>query len=92
VCDHIDQYYGANISGSPPVFWRFSEEILPNDCSIIQSDSDSGDLCHHLISNVGRKAQRRLIKDRQIGEFEICDNGSVRTLTQADIDLQLEQA
>ena len=86
VCDHIRGYY-PGVYGEPPVFWRVRDDAYRGR-TVTQSDSFSGDRCHHDIVGLTDKEARRVFKTVPIEEFQICDpnaDNGTRSLTTADL-------
>ena len=56
-CEHIINYY-SSIASEPPIFWRFSTDILPTPHSIVSEVSTTGDVCHYNIQGLSNKQAR----------------------------------
>lgn len=61
-CEHIRTYYAESLTGSPPVFWKFDRELLPNGCRLEQRTTESGDKCHHNIHGFSDNKAGKLLK------------------------------
>ena len=92
VCEHARRYY-PTVSSEPPIFWRFSESILPTGYSLKQEASDSGDECHHNIQGISDNRAKKFFRKLRDGPglpLEICDGNSPRGLrVPEDIDILL---
>ena len=84
VCDHIRKYY-PHISGEPPIFWEFPDNILPPSVRFIPIPSDRGDLCHRDVSGLSEKEARKIFKGVSLEEFSVCTNGNHRGLRVSDL-------
>jgi hypothetical protein len=86
VCNHIRQYY-PDVSGEPPVFFVFDETQLPAGSLIDQvaPQQMGDDPCHYNVTGVG-DGQLKKLRKRNWSEYSICDNGTYRSVTQADVD------
>jgi hypothetical protein len=51
VCEHIKFYYPTTAS-EPPIFWRFSTDLLPAPYRIVPEISTAGDKCHYDIQEL----------------------------------------
>ena len=85
VCQHIEKYYNT-LTGDPPIFWEVPTEDIPEGCSLPQSDSESGDKCHHNIIGWGEKKSKAYIKKKAFDTYLICDPNGVRPLTKEDLE------
>lgn len=88
ICDHITEFYPESIAGNPPIFWRFTDAILPTNTKLVQKTSKFGDVCHHNIDNMSKAECKSFLKGHTLLEFEICDSGAPRTVTEHDIIIQ----
>lgn len=84
LCEHLRKFY-PGIGGEPPVFLRINTASLADGARLVQSDSLTGDACHYDIVGMTKGQLRRLIVDRSIDEFEICDGSNHRSLNEADL-------
>ena len=80
ICDHIRKFY-SEVSGEPPVFWRFDQLDLPDGYRIEQSTSHSGDECHHAVHDVSNNQLKKLITRVPIEAAMVCANGEHVPLT-----------
>lgn len=48
--------------------------------------TENGDKCHYNICGMTRGESRSLLKSSSIGDYELCINGTTRTLTYEDAD------
>lgn len=86
ICAHIRRHY-PGIGGEPPVFWPFDDSVLPAGHVIEQDTSDAGDDCHHVVKGVTNGTLKRNFVDKwELSDLAICDNGTYRPLTAADVD------
>lgn len=61
---------------------------FPVGATLVQ-DAGEGDLCHYVIKNLPKKFDREVVKsNKDLSKFEICENGTTRPLTLADIERQ----
>src|SRR5438445_1408970 len=51
ICGHIRSFY-HHISDEPPIFWEFSNSILPQGTTFTNEVSDNGDECHGNITGL----------------------------------------
>ena len=87
ICGHIRQYYGS-LTSDPPIFWRFSTDVLPDHHLLEQEESSTGDVCHYNIKGITDKEARRVFKSVWCdpANFSICDaEQRYRPLTTEDI-------
>jgi hypothetical protein len=63
VCDHIRTFYAKSLTGSPPVYWEFDRELLPDKCHLEQKTTESGDYCHHNIHGLSDNKAGKLLKN-----------------------------
>ena len=73
ICKHINNYYRL-LTGDPPIFYVMDESEIPMGGQIIETISDSGDLCHREIVGVRTKTMKKAFdKKRERQFFHICD-------------------
>ena len=87
-CDHIRQYYTAQISGMPPVFWCFEQSMLPNGSYLYPNSYRNDDPYHTNIRAISPGEARNIIKSVAVDDMEICAPGGIRPLTMPDIIAQ----
>ena len=85
ICEHIRQFYESSVGGDRPIFWEFTEEILPAGYRIEQTHQQRDDKCHHDIFDISNNQQRRIAKALSIREMRICIDGDHRQLVLADL-------
>ena len=85
LCEHLRIFYPS--AGEPPIFWRFSDAILPNTTSIVESPSDTGDTCHRDIINISNKDSSNIFKKfcAQPDDIEICVGNESRRFSPSDM-------
>jgi hypothetical protein len=90
VCAHARAFYGE-VAGEPPTFWAFDEAILPEDYSLDEVPSVTGDDCHRNIEDVSNNRAKKFFKKQQAENpsFQICDGDESRPLTEEDIQIRL---
>src|SRR5436190_11854719 len=59
ICEHIASYY-SGVSGTPPIFWNISPQILPEMCRLVQQKTDTGDDCHYNLIGLSIKQARAI--------------------------------
>lgn len=91
VCEHIRKFYDS-LTGDPPIYWEIPAEDIPTECEYPQSDSESGDKCHHNIKNWSEKESKKYIKKKSLDTYLICDPNGTRSLTKEDLDVSLKSA
>lgn len=84
ICEHIAAFY-QGIGGEPPVFYILDAGELPSGYEIIETLSDTGDMCHREVISVSNSRLKKAFKDRAVGDFLICDGNGPRSLTSDDI-------
>lgn len=72
------------MSGEPPVFLRLSTSEIP-DLTLTQDTTETGDDCHFLMNGVKKSYYRTIVKQKEIGDYEICCEQGPRSLTIDDI-------
>src|SRR4051794_13417039 len=83
ICVHIRRFY-ANLTGEPPIFFLAGEGAFPEGSEFAQTDVGNGDPCHWDVTGRSDKVMKRM-RHRHFSEYSICDNGTYRPLTHADI-------
>src|SRR5947207_13677169 len=84
ICGHIRTFY-HRISDEPPIFWEFSNSILPQGTTFTEEVSDQGDECHRNISGLDKKQARDVFRGIGFQEFQMCEDGSSRRLQLEDL-------
>lgn len=82
------QLYYQLVADDPPIFWRFSTDILPDGFRLVQETTLTGDVCHYNIKGLTDKQAKDIFKtfNDRFEEFRICnDNDTDRTLTRYDL-------
>lgn len=95
LCEHGIKYYRTigekpGPAGDPVIFWEIPDDLLPRDCEVRQSDSDTGDPCHHEIEKWNEKEARKTFKQIQLSEMKICAEDGIRPLTIEDLEGRYE--
>jgi len=86
ICRHIAAFY-AEQSGQPPVFYIIEDDELPNGFTMKHTKSETGDDCHREVDGVsGSSIKKAFDKKRHWSLFKICDGGSYRGVTEADVE------
>ena len=79
ICSHIPRYYGG-IASDPPVFWPFSEEILPGHRKIELSPTE--DPCHYNILELSKKEAEIIFRSFNVlANFSFCSEAGPARLT-----------
>lgn len=86
LCAHAAKYYPSAVTGDPPIFWIIDEAHLPPDKEIVQKTSAKGDRCHYNLSNVSNNKLGKLVAGADPKTMFICEDGTPRHLTEADMD------
>src|ERR1700730_11955432 len=76
ICAHALAKY-TNVDGEFPVIWRFDGSALPS-CARIEQKTENDDVCHYNIYDLSDGQCRRVVKDRVIGDFSICNDLSLQ--------------
>ena len=88
ICEHIGRYYAA-IAGDPPIYWEFSENVLPAGCHHETKVEAGKDPCHENIVGMNKKQSRNFFKQHtgtRLSLFTICDpDTGPRPLLAADL-------
>src|ERR1051326_2210471 len=83
ICRHVDTFYPK--FGSPTIFWPIPLDAFPAANAIAEL-SDTGDGCHHNITNMTDGEARRIRKGIKVEDCFICNaDGTTRQLTPADL-------
>ena len=83
-CNHIRRYYSSSIAGEPPIFLRLQIAEFPNDTKLTHDPSD-GDDCHYLVEFTNKNLYRKILLQKELSQFEICDEGIPRELKLSDV-------
>ena len=85
-CQHILNFYAA-ITGSPVIYWVIRADVLPHQCSIRATPSDTGDLCHHDIELKRQVARALLPKSLDPTCMFVCDGtGQSKPIQSSDVE------
>ena len=86
ICEHIQRFY-PDVAGTPPIFWEFHPEILPENCRLDPQKGPDGDDCHFNVVGLSEKEARAIIIKVPLSDFNICiGNGEYRPLTESDVE------
>ena len=83
ICEHVRIYYPSAAS-EPPIYWKFDESVFPSGYRIEQSDSDTGDICHHNVFDVSHGSLEKIFRSIPLSEFLMCRDGMATPITAND--------
>lgn len=68
------------------MIWEIPSDLIPPDCKPDRAPSKSGDDCHYNIRCLSNADARNAFIKLQPNDFEMCTEGGLRQMTQADFD------
>src|SRR5687768_12740262 len=74
-CNHARRFY-PSVSSEPPMFWRFSDSVLPQGINAQQQTTAEGDICHHNLIGFTASTSRSFWKSKHaksLSAFTVCD-------------------
>jgi hypothetical protein len=72
----------------PPIFWKFDATTELPPSHHVEPDNSDGDDCHRLVKGIDDDTLWKIFDRRKISDFSICNNGSYRPVTEAEIVAQ----
>jgi hypothetical protein len=58
------------------MYFVFDASLIPQDCTVEQENSASGDMCHYNVSGINEKTAR-LLTPKTIAEVNICEKTDI---------------
>ena len=76
-----------SIDEPPHIFWVIDDKLFPENVSLVQRESSSGDKCHYDIEGMNKKTAKKFFSKNfdLMKNGKICDNSEPRNFRKADI-------
>lgn len=87
VCIHIRENFPKHTN--PPIYFKFSENVLPVGCQFDLDDSQ-GDICHYNLTGLSDKKAKDVFKDNREGNLFFCHEDEHVNKTELELSTMID--